>query len=336
MTSDILSNNPPMERRSPALTANDRALGLRRQVVTTSWGRVIVRASAATGGTATILLHGAAGSWTTWTPLLLAAERSGNPLTNVVAIDLPGWGESRAPASGLDAARLSRVVCEVAGALGYRRWIVVGHSLGGFVALDLAACAPSHAAGVLLISPSGPAVIDAIRHTVRGWVTLPGFAGMLLIMHLLARLGAVGAHLVRALNSAGILRVLSAPLFAEPAHVHHSVIDAFSEELRPRAFIDAARAAAAYDVSTWRAITCPVLAVRGGRDLFVRDSDCTEFAKLIPDFTQVTVHTAGHFAAIEQPDAVLDTIRLLAQLDKRPSTAETVPGGVDKRWDVNS
>ena len=220
-------------------------------------------------------------------------------------------GESRAPASGLDAARLSRVVCEVAAALGYRRWIVVGHSLGGFVALDVAARAPGDAAGVLLVSPSGPAVIEAIRHPARGWVTLPGFAGMLLIMHLLARLGAVGARLVRALNGAGILRILSAPLFAEPAHVHHSVIDALSGELRPRAFLDAARAAAAYDVSAWGAITCPVLAVRGGRDLFVSHSDGTEFARLIPDFTQVTLHTAGHFAAIEQPDAVLDTLRTL-------------------------
>ncbi len=311
MNSDILARNPLIERRSPALTANERALGLRRQMVTTSLGRVIVRAGAVTGSTATILLHGAAGSWTTWTPLLVAAARSGNPLTNVVAIDLPGWGESRAPASGLDAARLSRVVCEVARALGYRRWIVVGHSLGGFVALDVAGRAPGNAEGVLLISPSGPAVIDAIRHPARGWVTLPAFAGMLLIMHLLARLGAVGARLVRTLKRAGILRVLSAPLFAEPAHVHHSVTDAFSEELRPRAFLDAARAAAAYDVSTWHAITCPVLAVRGGRDLFVSHSDAIEFAKLIPDFTQVTLHTAGHFAAIEQPDAILDILRTL-------------------------
>lgn len=299
------------ERRGPALTSDARALGLRRRIVPTSAGRIVVRSGAVTGDVATILLHGAAGSWTTWSPLLRAAAHSGEPLRNVIAVDLPGWGESPAahPVGGV--AQLSDAVREVAQTLGYQRWILVGHSLGGFLALDLAARHPGDTEAVLLISPSGPAVIDAIRHPLRGGSALPGFAGMLLIMRFLAALGPVGRRLVRSVHSVGMLRALSAPLFTDPKHVHRSVIEALSQEVRPWAFVDAARAAARYDESRWRAVASPVRAVYGERDVFARASDRADLARLVRDFDAATVPGAGHFAAVEQPECVLQALRSL-------------------------
>lgn len=300
------------QRRGPALATDGRALGLRRRVIRTSAGNVVARVGEATGDTATILLHGAAGSWTTWTPLLRAAARSGAPLSDVIAIDLPGWGETR-PSAGTDVTLLSGAVREIAEALGYRRWVVVGHSLGGFLGLDLAARTPRRTAAVLLISPSGPAVLRTIRRVIRGGIALPGFAGMLLTMRLLAAMGAFGAQLARALHRAGMLGALSAPLFAAPDRVHPSVLDALAAEVRPRAFADAARAAAAYDETSWGSIDCPVRSLRGERDVFVADTDAAGFARLIHDFAQTTIPGAGHFAAVEQPEAVLDVLRTLTR-----------------------
>lgn len=277
----------------------------------TSVGSVAVRASAVTGDAATILIHGAAGSWTTWTPLLRAAERAGHPLANIVVIDLPGWGESAAPTRDISVSQLSEAVCEIAVALGYARWSVVGHSMGGLLALDVAARTPAHTDGVVLISPSGPALLSAIRHPVRGGIGLPAFAGMLLAMRLLTLMGATGRAVVRAIGRAGLLGAFSSPLFADPERVHHTVIDALAEEVRPRAFVDAARAAAVYDESIWMLITCPVRALRGAGDVFVSESDQAGFAGLIADFHQSTVRGAGHFAAVEQPEAVLDVLREL-------------------------
>lgn len=308
-------------RRGSALSADARPFGLRRRIVRTSAGSIVVRAGEATGDTATILLHGAAGSWTTWTPLLREAARSGMPLSDVIALDLPGWGESRAP-DRIDVALMSSAVRDVAEALGYRRWVLVGHSLGGFLALDLAARAPRETAAVLLISPSGPAVLRAIRQVVRGGAALPAFAGMLLTMRLLAAMRAFGAHLAHTLHRAGMLGVLTAPLFAAPARVHPSVLAALAEEVRPRAFAEAARAAATYDETIWRAIDCPVRSLRGEHDVFVADTDEACFARLIPDFAQTTVRAAGHFAAIEQPDAVRSELRrLLDAHAPRPAPA---------------
>lgn len=56
------------------LVADDRELGLTTSRVDTELGSVAVRHSPhRTSSIATLLLHGAAGSWTTWTPMLATA-----------------------------------------------------------------------------------------------------------------------------------------------------------------------------------------------------------------------------------------------------------------------
>ncbi|KAA9107764.1 alpha/beta fold hydrolase [Microbacterium rhizomatis] len=314
----------PTSRRSPALTDHERSLGLRRATVPTRVGRIVVRAGRRTPDTttATILLHGAAGSWTTWTPLLAASDRTGSPLGDVIIPDLPGWGESGDLPSTASVRDVSEAIIDVARALGYTSWRVVGHSLGGFVALDLAAAAPAATLSVALISPSGAGVIDAVRRPVRGGLRLAPFAGMLLTMRLFALLGRPGRAVVRLLNRVGALRHLSAPLFAHPSTVHSSVIDALAAEVRPSAFARAAALAGTYDTSTWRRITCPVGAVRGVVDVFAGAADAATFAAFIPGFHEVALDDAGHFAQVERPAAVLAVISALAGMRRQaPASA---------------
>lgn len=278
-------------------------LGLRRVVVPTSVGAIVVRTGRATGGAATILLHGAAGSWRTWTPLIAASDSAGQPLNDVVAIDLPGWGESGDAERVRSVADMADAIAEVARARGYTRWRIVGHSLGGFIALDVAAQHPDATDGVVLVSASGAAVLDAIRRPIRGGSRLPWFAGMLLIMRTLAALGRVGAALIRLVHRLRVLPWLAAPLFAAPAHP--SVTAALAGEIRPVAFARAARLAAAYSERRWTAIHCPVRSVRGTRDVFAGETDAAAFVALIPDIREVRLPDAGHFAHIERSDAVL-------------------------------
>ncbi|HEY8591122.1 MAG TPA: alpha/beta fold hydrolase, partial [Naasia sp.] len=125
------------------LLVDGRTLALTRRVVEVAGIPVVVRTGEQDEGPATILLHGAAGSWTTWTPLLQAAERQGAPLANLVIPDLPGWGETpSAGGSVREVADLGDLVAGIAEALGFASWTVAGHSLGGFLALDLAARRP--------------------------------------------------------------------------------------------------------------------------------------------------------------------------------------------------
>lgn len=289
----------PLRRR----TAPEQ-VGLWRRIVRSGAGPIVVHAGRVAGGPATILLHGAAGSWTTWTPLLEASDAAGEPLRDVIALDLPGWGESALP-ERLDVEAMARVVAEVARSLGYERWNVVGHSLGGFVALELAVEYPAATLSVGLVSGTGVGVVEAIRHPVRGGAALAPFAGMLLAMRALAHLGSAGLALIGGLQRLGRLHALVSPLFARPQAIDPTVVAALSREVRPRSFVLAARAAAGYDLERWRWIRCSVRSVRGEHDVFVGGADAQGFASRIADFTETVISDAGHFAAIERPDAVL-------------------------------
>src|SRR5687767_5597245 len=87
----------------------------------------------------------------TWRDVLPALVRE----HDVIAIDLPGFGESDRPspsAFSYDAAAFASITDEVMAQLGVSRAVVIGHSMGGGAALSLAARRPQRVAGLVLIS----------------------------------------------------------------------------------------------------------------------------------------------------------------------------------------
>jgi len=301
------SDPEPLAAERSAITLDEAALGLGRVAVDTALGPIVVRAGREAGGPATILLHGAAGSWSTWSPMLRADDARGAIVNDVIAFDLPGWGETPLPAAGVPSVgSLSDAVAAVARALGYTSWRVVGHSLGGFVALDLAVREPQATIRVDLVSATGAAVVEAVRQPVSGGTRLPWFAGMLVAMRALAVLGDGGSALLRGLNRVGVLAPLLAPLFGRRRDLSRSVVDALAAEVRPEAFLVATRVAAAYDLHAWRRITCPVRSIAGERDVFVGRDDAAILTALVPDVRLRRLVDVGHFAAVERPEAVLD------------------------------
>lgn len=98
-----------------------------------------------------LLVHGLGSARTTWAPVLpaLAARY------DTVAVDLPGHGRS-APLPRTEPATPLRLAKEVAGLLdqlGWARPHVMGNSLGGWVALELAA--DGRAASLTALAPAG-------------------------------------------------------------------------------------------------------------------------------------------------------------------------------------
>lgn len=293
-------------------TAEETVLGLRRVVVQTAVGAVVARVGPVTEGDALLLVHGAAGSWRAWKPVLRLAVAEGRAVPQVVAVDLPGWGESPDPTRSLDAAAAADAVVAVARAAGATRWTVAGHSLGGVVALAIAAQEPEATRGVVLVSPTGPAVLAAIRRPLRGGLHLPWFAGMLLAMRLLALLPGGGRPLLRALGRTGVLGRLAAPLFVDRSGTDPEVLADFGEETRPRAFLRAASSAAVGTDVVPPGVRCEVRSIRGVRDRFVGRGDGAAFAQALPRFRETVVPGAGHFALAERPGVVLDAVAPIA------------------------
>jgi pimeloyl-ACP methyl ester carboxylesterase len=112
---------------------------------------VAIAHSRAGAGEPLVLIHGLGGSRRIWDPLLdrLTAER------DVVAVDLPGFGESAPLPDGVapTAANLGLAVAELCADLGLRRPHLAGNSLGAWAALELAKSGA--AASVCAISPAG-------------------------------------------------------------------------------------------------------------------------------------------------------------------------------------
>lgn len=268
-------------------------------VVATSGGPTVVHHRP--GPRPVLLLHGVAGSWTTWTPILAAADEGALSGRGLVLVDLPGWGSSPAPARPLDLDGSVAVLTEVLDALGLDVVDVVGHSMGAFVALHFAIVAPTRTASVGLVSATTITTASAARNPVRALRTLPAFT---LLRAGLAVTRTAAGPMLRGLAHVGLLPLLAAPVFASVRRLDPSVLAAFVEELRPLGFLAAAEAAAHYDVGRWSAITCPVVLVAGRVDVFARLDDLGRMRALLPGVRTAVLDEAGHFAHVEQPVAV--------------------------------
>ncbi|MEX5552695.1 acetoin dehydrogenase dihydrolipoyllysine-residue acetyltransferase subunit [Pseudomonas pergaminensis] len=103
------------------------------------------------GGTPLVLIHGFGGDLNNWlfNQPVLAAER------RVIALDLPGHGESGKQLRSGDAEELSLAVLALLDHLRLDRVHLAGHSMGGLVALTVADQAHARVASLTLIASAG-------------------------------------------------------------------------------------------------------------------------------------------------------------------------------------
>jgi pimeloyl-ACP methyl ester carboxylesterase len=129
-------------------------------------------------GAPLLLVHGLGGDRRTWDQILPALARD----FTVIAPDLPGHGESDAPAGDYSLGAHASALRDLLVALGLRTVTMVGHSLGGGIAMQFAYQFPDRVERLVLISTGGlgPQVTPILRAA-----TLPGAA---LIVTGLARL----------------------------------------------------------------------------------------------------------------------------------------------------
>lgn len=291
-------------------------LNLKTTTVSSDLGTCVARHTPLRTSTrATVFLHGAAGSWTTWTPMLQAAAATGTELGDVVLLDLPGWGDAHLTS---DPARrnidsICDLVKDMAEELGYTEWDLVGHSLGGFVALHMAAIWPQAVLSVSTVSGTTWAVMHSVAEPLRRFGELPAFTMLWKVLQFLAVLGAAGTAIVRGVSALGLLRLATSPLFRHWRRIPPLQGKALSYELRPGAFDAATAVTRGYDADRmWAGIDCPVRATKGDKDVFVTDEDLRHLRRILPDSIRTIITDCGHFGAVERPFEVLEALGFTA------------------------
>ena len=99
-----------------------------------------------------VLLHGIVADHRVWRPVVpeLARER------RIMAVDLPGFGASASAGPGFVLPDVAGAILAGLGEQGLTApFDLVGHSLGGGVALQLAAQAPAQVRSLVLVAPAG-------------------------------------------------------------------------------------------------------------------------------------------------------------------------------------
>lgn len=107
-----------------------------------------------------IVLHGWLGDWRVFEPMLAGLDPG---QFSFAFMDARGYGQSSALPGPFDMATIAADALRLADHLGWDRFAVVGHSMGGKAALRVAVEAPGRVTRILALTPvwAGPAPFDA-------------------------------------------------------------------------------------------------------------------------------------------------------------------------------
>ena len=251
-------------------------------------------------GPVLLLLHGLGCDHTTWDPIIDAlAEHH-----TVIAPDLLGHGVSAKPRADYSIGGYANGMRDLLTVLGIETVSVVGHSLGGGVAMQFAYQFPERTERMILLAPGGigPDVTPAIRAVTlpffRQWMgllTLPGIRHVGVLG--LRGLAATGIPATRDLGEVAAIY----DSFRDPAtraaisHVVRSVIDWKGQivTMADRAYLTTAM---------------PMCVIWGTEDHVIPASHAEIARAIAPGAEVELVARAGHFPHRDHPDHVVRLI----------------------------
>lgn len=250
-------------------------------------------------GEVVLLLHGIAGSSQTWRALIGPLSRR----YRVVAPDLLGHGNSTKPRSDYSLGALSVLVRDILDELGIDRASIVGHSLGGGIAMQFRYQHPGYVDRLVLIGSGG--LGPDVGLTLR-LASLPG--SELVLPVIAARLLlSPGDRVWSLLRKIGV----ESPLGEEYWRAYCSLSDGPTRQafLRTLRSVVDRRGQAVSALSKLNSRTdFPVMVIWGQRDTMIPVQHAYAARGVRPDVRLEVLADVGHFPHVERPVEVAELI----------------------------
>lgn len=265
-----------------------------------------------------VLLHGLGANKLSWLPLLGPLAES----YRVIAVDLPGHGESSKRRGDYTPAHFGAVVRRLLDRLGLRRAALIGNSLGGRIALEVSATMPERVAALVLLGPALAGLpfpfIAKFLHVVPaeiGAVPLPMRRRM--VARTIRSLFAVPERLPENAYQAGADEFIRAYRWGRARTALLSSVRGLVRD-RPGAFWDRVRENRA-----------PTLVVWGEEDRLVPVRLGRRLAEEMPECRLEVLPGVGHVPQFEVPEVTADLVRdfLTDVIPAEPRPASRRPAG---------
>jgi pimeloyl-ACP methyl ester carboxylesterase len=234
-----------------------------------------------------LLLHGNPSSTYTWRGVI-------EPLAKryrVHAIDLPGFGFSDKPEGApYTTDWLAHRALDYLDAAGVDRAVIVGNSMGGHVASEIAMIAPERVSALVLIAASGLQVESdeepPLAMRIATWPVI--------------------GPILRALPSKPLVASALRDAFYDPSRVTDTDVDVYYAALRSRGGLDAFLTRMGQSIPPDRAdrvrtIDAPTLVITGDTDRIVDPAVSDRYHDMIADSELVIFDRTGHLPQEERP-----------------------------------
>ncbi|MGI8505339.1 MAG: alpha/beta fold hydrolase [Solirubrobacteraceae bacterium] len=272
-------------------------------------------------GTDVLLLHGLGGTRGS----LLETAAALSQRYRVHAPDLPGFGSSSKPARGAYTARwFATTMLEMMDQQGIATAHVVGNSMGGRIAIEMAMIAPERVRALGLLCP-------AVAWVRRGFHPL--------VRLLRPELGLLPHGFSRETVASQFWSMFYERDLIDPA-VGDLMVDEFRRIYHSAgaryAFLSSARniyLEAPYGRHGFyprlAELQNPALFVWGGNDRLVPPAFGRHVRKWLPDAEQVTLERCGHVPQVERPEETNELLRFFARAE---AAGAGLPGGAVERF----
>ena len=240
-------------------------------------------------GPAIVFVHGLGGCWQNWLENMPRMAELG---FRAIALDLPGFGSSPMPPWPISIPAYGELLGDFREMLDLGACTLVGNSMGGFIAAEVAVGEPEWVERLVLVSSAG------ISHaTMRRGPVVAGARVSVLVNPVLRRLD------IAAMKRPGLRKLMMGGVMRHPERMPREMLVEFiAPALGAPGFVPAVGALTGYDLlDRLERIRVPTLVIWGRDDLVVPAADAAGFVDRIAGAQLIVFDDCGHVPMAEHP-----------------------------------